>query len=253
MKDILEALRELGETRIPTLLIIVGAGFLLLFFVGRFGKEGFEPIRERQKWAAAAGALLLMFGIGLSIIPPARSQPSTEQEQAPAPSVKIKTPRLKPGEVTLLKFTSGQNSEAGRQIVEIQTEQLGKYSLELENANNTFSGHWLIWDYIALKSDNRTIWEVGEDETPTDYSPDASSEFCDPRTEKRCTTEFIVGATKNADFGKELNDGALPMAKIIFTLTEQQAKKNLTVTLSTLYSTHSGTENFQMRVGLKKL
>lgn len=251
MKDILETLRELGDTSVPTLLIFFGAVFLLLFFLERIGIWDIQI--KRLKLVACTGALLLTLGIGLSIITPARSQPSTEQEHVSAPSVKSKTARLKPGEVTLLKFTSGQNSEAGRQIVEIQTEQSGKYSLELENANSNFSGHWLIWDYIALKGDSKTIWEVGEDETPNDYSPDASSEFCDPGAEKRCTTEFIVGSTKNADFAKELNDGALPKSKIIFTLTEQQAKQNLTVTLSTLYSTHSGTENFQMRVGLKKL
>lgn len=159
---------------------------------------------------------------------------------------------IQPGESVVLTFAFGLSPEKARQLVTIQADRPGQYSLVLENANPTWSKHWIIWDYLSLKKRNALIWEIGEDETPPDYSDEAFAEFCDPQPPRlqNCSTEFVVGLNKPGDFSKELNDGGFPLVKINFNLTEQQVAPDLTLTLSTLYSTHKDSDNFEMRVTL---
>lgn len=154
--------------------------------------------------------------------------------------------------VTELTFTSGA-SEAGRQMVTIQADQPGQYAIVLENANPTRSGYWITWDYISLKKDDTLIWEIGEDETPNDYTQEAFSEFCDPKIQEGCTTEFMVDSTRAEDFSKDLNDGEFPVARVNFTLTDQDVNADLTLVLSTLYSTHEGAGHFKMKVTLERV
>ena len=68
MKDLFETLQALQNTPVPNLLVIAGFILLLLAFVGKIGAI-IELPRERQKWAAIIGALLLFFGIGLFLVP----------------------------------------------------------------------------------------------------------------------------------------------------------------------------------------
>jgi hypothetical protein len=173
----------------------------------------------------------------------------------PASSFQTSQPAsaIKPGEFTVLTFTSGAGSgkETGRQTVAILADQPGPYSVLLENANRGWSGHWLIWDYLALQAGGTPIWEIGEDEAPPNYTEKAFSEFCDPK-KRDCTTDFTIGVTSTKDFAKELNDGSLPRAKINFTLTEKQVKSGMTLVLSTLYATHDGASQFKMKVTLSR-
>jgi hypothetical protein len=89
MKDILETLQALQDTPVPNLLIIGGVIFLFLAFVGRFGAY-IELPRRRQRWAGIVGALLLVFGIVLFMVP------SELPPSAPAlvPSAEISTPSI---------------------------------------------------------------------------------------------------------------------------------------------------------------
>jgi hypothetical protein len=159
---------------------------------------------------------------------------------------------LKPGNSRVLTFTSGA-AERGKQMLKIRVDQAGKYSIKLENDNPAWSGYWIVWDYIALKMNNKPIWEIGENESPPDFSEKASSEFCDPNQRTNCKTEFTAGLTKSADFAKDLNDGVRPVATVNFTLTTEHANKDLILVLSTLYATHTGAENFKMKVTLGKM
>ncbi len=151
---------------------------------------------------------------------------------------------LKPDEAIILTFRSGI-PEMSRQHVAIQLDQPGQYTILLANDNPPWSGHWLIWDYLALKAGDIPIWEIGDAEAPPDYSDKAFSEFCDPQPSRDCETEFTVGSTNVADFSKDLNDGLFPEARINFTLTEQQVGSNLTLILST---TNQSADDFKMKV-----
>jgi hypothetical protein len=155
---------------------------------------------------------------------------------------------LKPGDSKVLTFTSGGSTESGRQMVNIIADEVGQYTIKLENANPTGSGYWILWDYISLRKDNTTIWEIGEDEAPPDYSKRAYDEFCDFQRGQNCTNRFTVGLTNVGEFSKTLNDGIFPNAEINFTITKQNVNSILTLVLSTLESTHGQPDHFRMRV-----
>jgi hypothetical protein len=74
MNDVLVTLQSLATTQLPNLLVIGGVIFLLLAFVGRFGAFVELP-RRRQMWAGIVGTLLLVFGMGLFVVP--RTPPVT--------------------------------------------------------------------------------------------------------------------------------------------------------------------------------
>lgn len=158
--------------------------------------------------------------------------------------------RTQDGTSHLVTFTSGVNQETGRQEIRIGRLTAGRYTLILHNVSPQYSEHWIIWDYLALKSGQDLVWEIGNSETPDDFSPTAYDEFCNPQTRNDCNTEFTVGATSVGDFVKELNDGIFPTEKVHFEITEQQAQADLTLILSTLDSTHQGAENFPLEANL---
>jgi hypothetical protein len=154
-----------------------------------------------------------------------------------------------------LVFTSGR-TERGRQRVDLGAAgQPGRYTLRLESANPSQSGHWLEWDYLALDADGKTMWQIGENEAPPDYSAQASDEFCKLITPANCQSAFEVAAGKvdPAAFPKTLNDGSNSAVYIEFIVTPEQAGSNLVLTLSTLYSTHTNpdVEGFRMQVTLR--
>jgi hypothetical protein len=84
VKDILGTLQVLQNTPVPNLLVVAGLVFLLLAFTGRIGAVVELPNR-RQKWAGVFGTLLLIFGIGLFIVPSSQSNstPSDVKEKSP--------------------------------------------------------------------------------------------------------------------------------------------------------------------------
>ena len=163
----------------------------------------------------------------------------------------------KPGETALLTeelvFRSGGFSEKGRQEISFQVDTQGQYMVLLENTHPERSGYWLVWDYIALSTNEDLIWEIGEDESPPDYSAAAYAEFCDPQRRESCITEFVVTESVVGQFSKDLNDGRSPSASIYFTLTDQHTNVDLNLVLSTLYSTHDNADQFVMRVTLIKI
>ena len=74
MKDVMETLQALQNTPVPNLLVIAGFILLLLAFAGKFGAF-IELPKERQKLAGIIGSLLLIFGVGLFMVP--GSQPDS--------------------------------------------------------------------------------------------------------------------------------------------------------------------------------
>lgn len=68
--DLLSIIRELQKTSIPNLLVIAGIVFLLLSFVGELGAIIKLP-KDKQKPVGIIGVVLLVFGIGMYLIPSA--------------------------------------------------------------------------------------------------------------------------------------------------------------------------------------
>jgi hypothetical protein len=79
MAAVLEALKDFP---IPTILVIAGIAFLLLSIAGQLaGRIAVPP--ERQRQAAIIGSILLVSGVALFIVPPARLIPPTLPEVLP--------------------------------------------------------------------------------------------------------------------------------------------------------------------------
>lgn len=87
MKEFLDVLQVLQETPVPNLLVIVGFLLISLAFVGKFGAFVELP-KERQKWAGVIGALLLISGIGLFILPVSRPVPAPTETPVPSTNSK---------------------------------------------------------------------------------------------------------------------------------------------------------------------
>jgi hypothetical protein len=146
-------------------------------------------------------------------------------------------------------------SETGRQDISLgRIEQPGRYVLQLANDNPPLSGHWIEWDYLALKAGDSFVWQIGQDETPPVYGSLASNEFCSTaeHTDCRAGFEVVAGKIDERSFPKTLNDGGFPVVRLVFTVTPEQTGVDLVLTLSTLYSSHvPDTEDFRMQVTLQ--
>ena len=92
MKDILGTLQALQNTPVPNLLVIGGFILLFLAFIGKFGAF-VELSKGRQKWAGIIGALLLVVGIGLFIVPSSQSDSTPPEDVA---AVTPDTPAVTP-------------------------------------------------------------------------------------------------------------------------------------------------------------
>lgn len=154
-------------------------------------------------------------------------------------------------------FTSGEGKEKGRQSFELRLPGPGKFVLTFENANSSYSDHWLIWDGIALKRqrDGRAIWSVGNDDVGSsgDYSEKAFAEFAKKGT-PGSSTRYIVGASKDTQFVRELNDNDVRSAEVHFELSAEDIEAKPILVLSTLYSSHAGTpDGFRMRITVKRV
>jgi hypothetical protein len=148
-------------------------------------------------------------------------------------------------------------TETGRQSINLgRIKHPGRYILQLANDTPPFSGHWVEWDYLALKAGGSFIWQIGQDETPPDYNytGQATDEFCDTGARTDCRTEFeaIAGKIDERNLPKTLNDGVFPIIRIAFIVTQEQTNADLILTLSTLYSSHvPDTKDFRMQVTLQ--
>jgi DNA-binding CsgD family transcriptional regulator len=196
-----------------------------------------------QKWAVfllLGGILLFVVGIFVGKGPPVGNTPQVADEIIP---------------IGTYTFTSGPGQESGRQEIPLDIFAPGRHILIMQNSLPDYSGTWLVWDYLALKSREGFIWEIGVSETPHDFSSAAFDEFCDPNVQHDCTAEFTVGDTSVNAFVKELNDSKFTTARINFEVTEAQLTNStdFTLVLSTLYATHAGAENFQLEVSLDRL
>ncbi len=90
--QILDALKYLQQTPLPTILVVAGIVFLLLALAGGITGQITIP-RERQKWSAVIGGVLLVVGILIQVIPglpAARPEPVAARPPAvperPAPA-----------------------------------------------------------------------------------------------------------------------------------------------------------------------
>jgi hypothetical protein len=84
MQDALHIVGELSKTPLPTILVVSGVFFLFLSFVARVGGK-FVVSAKRQKWAAIAGGVLLVFGTLLYVIE--APEPESSFQRSPDASV----------------------------------------------------------------------------------------------------------------------------------------------------------------------
>ncbi len=136
----------------------------------------------------------------------------------------------------------------------MKVEEPGRYVLQVANDNAPLSGHWLEWDYLALKAGGSFVWQIGQEETPPVYGAQASDEFCSTgeHTDCRAGFEVIAGRIDERSFPKTLNDGVFPVIRIVFTVSPEQTGADLVLTLSTLYSSHiPDIKGFRMQVTLQ--
>lgn len=135
--------------------------------------------------------------------------------------------------------------------VSIQFEETGTYQLRFANANESFGGYWMIWDYISLSDADSIIWIVGEDETPDVFDDTAFDEFCDVAS-NRCTNEYIVGTTEVEALVREINDNNITEMFIEFQVDDELVERDLVLTISTLYSSHEDIEVFELELSLSR-
>jgi hypothetical protein len=200
--------------------------------------------------------LLIVLFLLLSILLIASSRWTITIVSSPNP-----LPPPQPGIVSneTLTFTAAVKelgtTETGKQDISLgRIEEPGRYVLQLANDNPPLSGHWIEWDYLALKARGSFVWQVGQEETPPVYGPQAADEFCSMAEHTDCRTGFevIAGRIDERSFPKTLNDGAFPVIRIVFTVTPEQTSTDSVLTLSTLYSSHvPDTEGFRMQVSLQ--
>jgi hypothetical protein len=126
MDSVLAALKE---TPIPTILVIAGIAFLLLSIAGQLaGRIAVPP--ERQRWAAVVGGILLVAGVALYVVPPARLipprppevLPPSRSEQAPEEKQPPPSPAGSPG--TRVSPLTSESTPAAPKIEEIQIPPL---------------------------------------------------------------------------------------------------------------------------------
>jgi hypothetical protein len=97
----------LKDTPVPTILVVAGILFLLLAIAGQVaGRITVAP--ERQRWAAVMGSILLIAGLALYVVPPARlippsppevtapTPPTPKEDQPPQPSTAPPSTQLPP-------------------------------------------------------------------------------------------------------------------------------------------------------------
>ena len=200
--------------------------------------------------------LLIVLFLLLSILLIASSRWTITIVSSPNP-----LPPPQPGTVSseTLTFTAAveelSTTETGKQDIGLgRIEQPGRYVLQLANDNPPLSGHWIEWDYLALKAGGSIVWQIGQAETPPVYGSPASDEFCSTaeHTDCRAGFEVVAGKIDERSFPKTLNDGAFPVVRIVFTVPPEQTGADLVLTLSTLYSSHvPDTRDFKIRVILE--
>jgi hypothetical protein len=126
MESVLAALKE---TPIPTILVVAGIAFLLLSIAGQLaGRIAVAP--ERQRWAAVMGGILLVFGVALYVVPPARLIPPRPPEVLPPtrsePATKEKQPLPSPAGSpgTQVSPLTSESTQQAPKIEEIQIPSL---------------------------------------------------------------------------------------------------------------------------------
>jgi hypothetical protein len=234
MSEIIKSILALGGTPLPVIFGILG--FLCLVFpilVHFFGPKGKRLTRGQKIISVVMGICFMIIGILLYLFPLIINSDDSN-----------KPPLL--SESTLF-FTSGSKNENGRKKITLTAWYPGKYRLVFENANSIASGCWLIWDYIALKKAENSIWEIGNDDTPPDYSAKAFAEF---GTSGVLTNKFIVGQTKPGDFVKEINDSDKTKVIIDFSLDQNETKIPLDLIISTLYSSHDAIPGYKIKLSI---
>ena len=135
MKTIFDALETIQGTNIPAILIVAGIVFILLAMAGGFTGRIQIP-KQRQKWAGAIGALLLILGLCLYAFPPYSSEiivdssKTTNEPASPAESSDGDQIPVDNGQTVFQKIQTHQRTGLGA----LQSGNLIKADSEFEKA-----------------------------------------------------------------------------------------------------------------------
>jgi hypothetical protein len=131
----------------------------------------------------------------------------------------------------------------------------GRYQVEFFQAGPRYSDQWVIWDYLEMQANDKLVWKIGDDEVgrqPPDYSEAAFDEFASADA-PFATNRYIVGKSEASHFVRELNDNDRRTCFVEFDVSNELSQQQLTLLISTLYSTHTGAREFRMQVKVQKL
>lgn len=100
----------------------------------------------------------------------------------------------------------------------------------------------------TYKHITKTLFEIGTNDAPTDYSSDAFDEFDNDGV---YDTDFIVGSDPVMHFPKELNDGTVPKITITFNNSVNPGySEDFILLLDTLYATHDSVLYYDINVSI---
>lgn len=129
----------------------------------------------------------------------------------------------------------------------------GTNQVVLEFAGKPYSGQWMVFDYISLKSgncDGELIAEIGRHDR-ADYSEKSFAEFETDPTPEKCPglkTGHVIGTHTSKQFCKDINDADRNRIKILVPLTAEQAKKDVCLFISSRYASHDKVPSFPLRI-----
>ncbi len=152
--------------------------------------------------------------------------------------------------VGIYRFGSVQSPHPQLHTVVIDHDHLkvGPNVIVLEKAHDKFEQQWLIWDRLALETDTgESIWQLGQDESPPVFTHRAYDEF---DNSLNFLSEYHVNGMNSLKFPRELNNSTLPKISIIFDLNAQEARRDLLLTLDTVFAVQGAAPYFEVKVSV---
>ena len=126
--------------------------------------------------------------------------------------------------------------------------KIGSNVIVLEKANDKFEEQWLIWDSLSLETDTgEPIWQLGLDESPPVFTHQAYDEF---DNSLNFLSDYYVNQMNSLEFPRELNNNVLPKISIVFDLNAQEARRDLLLTLDTVFAVHEAAPYFEVKVSV---
>jgi tetratricopeptide (TPR) repeat protein len=132
MNLLLDTLKTLQDTNISTILVVAGIIFILLAIAGGFSGKVKIP-KQRQKWTGMLGAILLLAGLTLFVVPTSEEGGNNDKHTTDDTPLEIDRPPPQPIEPSQpLSVQIGDLERMGREALE--KGQIAKADAALQEA-----------------------------------------------------------------------------------------------------------------------